>query len=125
MITSIGGKWTTYREMAEDALDEGIRIGKLEDRSCRTKEISFWVSDLDKNHLTKSIAQTPSGEVDTLSYSYMVTAEDVLYAILEEYALTIEDILSRRIRLLIFDAKAAIQMASKVENLLVIGLRAE
>lgn len=125
MITIIGGKWTTYREMAEDAVDEAIERGFLEDRPCRTKDISLWVSELDKNHHTKSIVQTPSGEVDTLSYSYMVTAEDVLYAIREEYALTIEDILSRRIRMLIFDAQAAIQMAPKIANILEIELGAD
>src|SRR5690625_7220966 len=73
----------------------------------------------------KSIPKTPYRKVDSISYSYMVTKEDVLYAIREEYALTIEDILSRRIRLLIFDAKAAIQMAPKIANILEIELGAE
>lgn len=125
MITIIGGKWTTYREMAEDAVNEAIKQGLLPDRQCRTKEIFIWVSDLDRNNLTKTIAQTPSGEVDTLSLSYMVTAEDVLYTIREEYALTIEDILSRRIRLLILDAQAAIRMAPKIANILELELGPE
>src|SRR5690625_7224523 len=73
----------------------------------------------------KSIPKTPYRKVDSISYSYMVTAEDVLYAIREEYALTIEAILSRRIRLLIFDAKAAIQMAPKIANIVEIELGEE
>lgn len=122
LITIIGGKWTTYRKMAEDAVDEAIRQELLPDRPCRTKDVFIWVSELDKNNLTKTIAQTPSGEVDTLSLSYMVTAEDVLYTIREEYALTIEDILSRRIRLLILDAQTAIRLAPKIANILEVEL---
>jgi len=39
LITIAGGKWTTFREMAEQTVDKAIEVAKLEPRACKTKEI--------------------------------------------------------------------------------------
>ena len=39
MITITGGKWTTYRKMAEDTVDKAIQVGQLEPKPCSTKDL--------------------------------------------------------------------------------------
>src|SRR5262249_50889066 len=39
LLTICGGKWTTYRHMAEDTVDHAITLGKLDEKSCHTKDL--------------------------------------------------------------------------------------
>lgn len=42
LVFASGGKWTTYREMAEDAVDKAIEVGSLHySRECRTLDIGL------------------------------------------------------------------------------------
>ena len=91
MITIIGGKWTTYRRMAEDAVDRAIGLGRLTKKVCRTTTLPIWVSDLDRKYGLKKMEEEQYG-TDSLVSGYPWTKEDVRYMIQEEYAMTIEDI---------------------------------
>ncbi|MBY5957533.1 FAD-dependent oxidoreductase [Membranicola marinus] len=123
MITIIGGKWTTYRRMAEDAVDEAIKLGRLSEKTCRTDHLPVWVSALDKKY---GLGEEGNAEVKVESkvegneivVGYPWTAGDVRYMIREEYALTIEDILSRRMRLLVLDADRALKIAPEIGAML-------
>jgi glycerol-3-phosphate dehydrogenase len=106
MITITGGKWTTYRKMAEDVLDFAIQKNKLASRPCVTKELKLYgidkellpanVSNLDRSRLTSAIRTSVKNEM----------------------CLTVEDFLARRTRTLLLDARAAIELAPAVASLM-------
>lgn len=124
MITIIGGKWTTYRKMAEDAVDKAIALGRLPKKKCVTESLPLWVSELDRRYGLRFNQDTPEEDQDQSDRSavlvdgYPWTPDDIRYMIREEYALTIEDVLSRRTRLLILDAQAARQISPRIGQLL-------
>ena len=41
LVTIAGGKWTTYRKMAEDTLDQAIVVGDLDERPCLTADLQI------------------------------------------------------------------------------------
>lgn len=132
LISITGGKWTTYRKIAEDIIDKAITVHHLPNISCKTEKLSIHgnkiTSDLDReNHLyiygtdiRKIIAlQKNEPELnEKLHPDYDYTLAEVAWAIRYEMARTIEDVLARRVRLLFLDARAAIASSEKVANLL-------
>ena len=86
MITVTGGKWTTYRHMAEETIDKAERVGGLGPRVCKTLDLPL-----------------------------QCRAEpDIATAVREEMARTLEDYFARRTRALILDARATLDAAPKV-----------
>lgn len=130
LITITGGKWTTFRRMAQDTINKAIAIGKLPKASCKTKKLPIhgaiekvdrtshlYVYGADKSAIEKLIVQSPDlGE--KLHATLPFTKAEVVWAIRFEMARTVEDILARRVRLLFLDARAAIASASLVAELL-------
>jgi glycerol-3-phosphate dehydrogenase len=86
MITVCGGKWTTYRNMAEDCVNHAAKAGGLEERPCVTEFLDI----------------------------HGQPAADALQAVREEMARTVEDVLARRTRALFLNAREAIAMAPQV-----------
>ncbi len=130
LLTITGGKWTTYREMAQDAVDRAIGIGGLEPRRCRTKTLKLhgykkdvdrsrwdyvYGSDMDK---IKEIEKECPGNGDLLDPHYTFTVAHVIWAVREELAVSVEDVLARRVRALFVDARAAVRMAPKVASIM-------
>ena len=130
LVTITGGKWTTYRKMAEDTVDKVIQLGMLEKRECVTKNfhIHGYRPDPDlKNHLyiygsdipaIKALMETEPDMGEKLHPRYDYTAAEVVWAVREEMALTVEDVLARRVRLLFLDARAAVEVAPKVARII-------
>ena len=130
LITITGGKWTTYRRMAEDTINKAILIGKLPNVSCKTallqirgsKEAPHNTHHLniygsDQDSIQKLIIETPElGE--KLHFRLPYTKAEIVWAIRNEMARTIDDILARRVRALFLDAKAAIEVAPLVASML-------
>lgn len=129
LLTITGGKWTTYREMAEEIVDMCIKEGSLEDRKCETKNMkvhgykknvdrSKWdyVYGTDVEAINK-IAQENPEFAQLLDPEYTFTQAHVVWAVRSEMAQTVEDVLARRVRALFLDAKAAIKMAPKVAEI--------
>jgi glycerol-3-phosphate dehydrogenase len=126
MITIIGGKWTTYRQMGEDIINKALLSGGLEERECQTKNMPVhgYVKNVDRtDHLYVYGADIP--KLKTLLNNNPELAEplderlpykkfEVIWAVREEMARTVEDILARRIRALFLDAEASIAMAPTV-----------
>lgn len=106
LVSITGGKWTTYRKMAEDAVDNAIFISKQKKLDCITKTLPI------KNYSNSNI--NPLLLVENTSLS----SEEVAYFINEEMATTVEDILSRRIRLLLLDAELAIAAAPMIAQMM-------
>lgn len=138
LVTITGGKWTTYRKMAEDAVNNAVFVAKLEggksaaksrdkhaERKCITKDLP--IGDLGASKkLAEQLLKTDTkiGEYlkpDWASYpdpSYAIRAVDVVIAARCKYVKTVEDFLARRNRLLFLDARAAIEIAPAVGSIL-------
>lgn len=112
LITIAGGKWTTYRRMAEDCVDQAATIACLEDRPCFTRQLPIHRYDDDAEP-----RESPLHE--DLPY----TLRDVLRAVREEMARTLDDVLSRRLRALPLNARAATAIAEQAAGILAAELR--
>lgn len=121
LLTITGGKWTTYRKMAADAVDKAMEIAGLPPKPCATERLAL--ADT-RQRSGQSVAETlmaPGGVADTsrrLHANLPLIADDVLHAARHEMARTVEDVLSRRSRALLLDAKAAAEAAPTVAALL-------
>jgi glycerol-3-phosphate dehydrogenase len=92
LLTIAGGKWTTYRRMAEDCVDRAASLAGLPRRGCVTRDLPIhrWTDE-----------QPP-----------------LLRAVRDEMARTVEDVLARRTRTLFLDARAAIAQAPEAARVL-------
>ena len=116
MITIIGGKWTTYRKMAEDVLDMLFKTNKDQIVPCRTKNISLDIS-IEKKERISNLVENDDWLAERIHKKYSFLKADVFYSIKYEMASNIEDILARRTRLLFLDAKASIEAAPVVASI--------
>ena len=130
LMSVAGGKWTTYRNMAQDCVDQAATLADLPDRDCVTRTLnihgyhtnaanfgalSFYGTDaLDIQKLVGTDASLGQKLDAELSY----VAAEVVWAAREEMARTVEDVLARRTRALFLNAKAAVRMAPQVAALL-------
>jgi glycerol-3-phosphate dehydrogenase len=130
LLTIVGGKWTTYRHMAEDAVNHAVTLGKLEDRPCITRDLHIHgyqppaeadellkVYGSDAGAIRRLIDEEPELAKQLHSDLPQVAAE-VVWAARDEMARTVEDVLARRTRALFLNADAAIEMAAEVARLL-------
>jgi glycerol-3-phosphate dehydrogenase len=129
LLTICGGKWTTYRHMAEDCVDHAVMLGKLPDKDCVTKTLKVhgFSESKDKNHLhiygsdaekIRQLAQAEPGMQKQLHDRLPYIGAEVIWAVRAEMAQSIEDVLARRTRALFLDAKAAVDMAPLVASLM-------
>lgn len=130
MLTITGGKWTTYREMAEDIVNRGIKLKGLEERKCITADLKLhgYTEQVDRNHWDyvygsdieqiRSMIKEDSTLSTLLHPDYSFNHAHVIWAVRSEMAVTVEDVLARRARLLFLDARAAIEVAPKVASLM-------
>jgi glycerol-3-phosphate dehydrogenase len=130
LVTITGGKWTTYRKMAEDTVDHAIVLGGLEPRDCVTRELNihgFHTHPERFGHLAPYGSDAPAVEALLASDPALsrrlhprlpARAGEVVWAVREEMARTVDDVLARRTRSLILDARAAAEAAPKVAELM-------
>lgn len=104
LITITGGKWTTYRRMAEDAVDAAAKIGGLNAGKCVTET------------LTIDPPKTTGGE--RLHPDLPYTRDDVVRAIRDEMAMFHEDVLARRTRAQFLNERAASELVPLVEEIM-------
>ena len=115
LISVLGGKWTTYRKIAEDALNTAISINKLKKKKCKTERTKLFgfkrnVSWSDPMHVYGSMkkkVESLGGVNDnkSLSKKFYVSNNIIEWSIIHEMALTVEDILARRTRCVFLDSK--------------------
>jgi glycerol-3-phosphate dehydrogenase len=129
LITVAGGKWTTYRRMAEDVLDFAIREGMLDKRECVTRTVKLHGAPeaVGAGHLARygtdeaavvRLMQERPELAERIDAELEFTFAEVVYAVRHEMARTVEDVLSRRMRALLLDAKAAYRAAPAVAELM-------
>ena len=122
LLTVAGGKWTTYRRMAEDTLDFAIKQGALPARACVSGEVALRGATTSKaiedpylrEYGTDAAAVTALGMDTLIDAALPYTFGQVVYGARKEMARTVEDVLSRRTRALLIDAKAAVRAAPAV-----------
>lgn len=112
LITITGGKWTTYRRMAEDAVDKAINLSGLEPRYSITADLAI-----------AGFANKSCDTGERLHPDLPYTRSDIVRAVRDEMAQTVEDILARRTRALFLNAKAAIELAPAVAEIMATELR--
>jgi len=128
MVSSIGGKWTTYREIGEAIIDIAEKVGGFNARSCMTTTLpihgykqggdisadrSFYGSDF--LAINEMSGFGDSGTLNEKLHSDLsLRASDVIWAVQAEMARTVEDVLARRNRALFLDASASVEVAPKV-----------
>jgi glycerol-3-phosphate dehydrogenase len=130
VVTVAGGKWTTYRRMAEDAVDHAALLARLEERPCVTRglrihgyhetaeefgELACYGADAPA---VQALAARSPALAEKLHPELPYLAAEVVWAARWEMARTVEDVLARRTRALFLNAPAALAMAPKVAALL-------
>lgn len=129
LITITGGKWTTYRHMAEDVVDIAIASGNLKDVECKTKNLAIHgAAKIDFNEpmyyfgsdkpLVQSLANKDQSLNEKVHLSLPYIKAEIVWAVQQEMCMTVEDALSRRTRALLLDAAAAIECAPLVAELM-------
>ncbi len=129
LVTITGGKWTTYRRMAEDTVNTAIAQGSLPERACRTATLTIHgAMDVDFDdplhfHGTDAVAIRALADADAewgrqLHPGLPYLMAEIVWAVREELCMTVEDALSRRTRSLLLDARAAMACAGPVAALL-------
>jgi len=130
LITIAGGKWTTYRKMAEDAVDIAQTLGDLDARPCVTRELNIHGFH---RHAEKfgglagygsdaagieELAASEPGMGEAVHLRLALTRAEVAWFAREEMARTVDDVLARRSRALLLDARAAYEAAPAVAGIL-------
>lgn len=132
LVTVTGGKWTTYRAMAEDVLENCFAAGLLASRpGGATADLKLVGAQLPIHAVHHKISDAPglhlygseAAEVLSLPGAEKMlggglTEAMVRFAARYEYARTVEDVLARRSRLLFLDAALAKSLAESVADLL-------
>lgn len=131
LITIIGGKWTTYRKMAEDTIEKAIMLGGLPERDCMTHHLPIhgFRMDIDAYNDPMSpygifkeeilaLAEEEENHAGYLSEKLHIYKVQVVWAVRNEMARTVEDVLARRTRALFLDARESIRIAPEVAEIM-------
>jgi glycerol-3-phosphate dehydrogenase len=130
LITITGGKWTTYRKMAEDVIDQSELVGELTQRSCQTPalQIHGWTHEsISETNLIpygsdaqaiRTLMRRQSSLRQRLHPNLEYRQAEVIWQVRSEMARRVEDVLARRTRLLFLDAKASVECAPAVARLM-------
>ena len=125
MITLTGGKWTTYRRMGMDTVDKAVELHKLPVRPSVTEQLRLhgWADDAPADHWqvygadAKSI-QVLDGAQNVLDARLPYVEAEVRWAVRFEQARTVEDVLARRTRALLLNARASMAAAPRVAQIM-------
>lgn len=130
LLTTAGGKWTTYRHMAEDTVNQALDFGRLPERPCTTGDLKihgFHQSAEEFGALSvygsdapalQDLAREDASLAERLDPALPVIGAQVVWAARTEMARSVEDVLARRCRVLFLDAAAAVRMAPAVASVM-------
>ncbi len=107
MVSIIGGKWTTYRRMAENVIDLTLKKTKLPFVNSKTSDLKIknGLSDIDFSK-------------KSLSDDFFLSKEMIIHYVNNEMALNLDDIMSRRSRCLFLNIKESIRIAPMVVEIM-------
>jgi len=127
LVSILGGKWTTYRKMAEDIVNTAQSVGGLPERSCITHNLPIHGYDYNSDwsdalhvygtDIEKIKALDDQGN-DSLSKEISLTPNQILWAVREEMAMCVEDVLARRTRALFLNVEECIRLAPQIAKIM-------
>ncbi|HXI42452.1 MAG TPA: glycerol-3-phosphate dehydrogenase/oxidase [Bryobacteraceae bacterium] len=130
LITIAGGKWTTYRRMAEDCVNQAAMLAQLPEKACITQGLNIhgfhgnarrfgsrYVYGSDAPAV-EALMQADPALAKPLHPELPYTGAEVVWAVRFEMARTVEDVLARRTRALFLNAKAALALSPCVAELM-------
>jgi glycerol-3-phosphate dehydrogenase len=110
LVTIAGGKWTTYRAMAEDAVDRAVEVGGLSAPRSRTATLALRAGAADP-WSNDAVERAVMGVESVAGSSIETFVRD---AVRDDMARTVEDVMARRSRALVLDARGSIAQARAV-----------
>ena len=130
LISITGGKWTTYRKMAEDVMEIAVHKAGMNDKECVTKNLrihgykennsykaSLYYYGTDQDAIA-NLVKNDNSLAELIHPSLPYIRAEIVWAVRDEMCMTVEDALSRRTRALMLDAKAAIESAPGVASMM-------
>jgi len=129
LLSIIGGKWTSYRRMAEDTIDRAIKAGILEKRKCHSKDFRLATDNnslksgrlniygTGGTEIKEMISDQPSLGV-ALDKALPYTPAEIIWICRNEMPVMLEDVLARRTRSLFLDAATSLEIAPRVAGLM-------
>jgi glycerol-3-phosphate dehydrogenase len=130
LLTIAGGKWTTYRHMAEDCVDHAAMLAHLPEKPCVTRNLNVHGFHRQADNfgalavygsdalLIQDLIRAEPSLATPLHPALPYCGAEVVWAARVEMARTVEDVLARRTRALFLNARAAIEMAPEAARLL-------
>lgn len=131
LITIAGGKWTTYRKMAQDVIDQAETVACFETKPCNTHHLQIhgWTKQKPRKfpHLEfygadadgiEDLVAGDSSLAEPIHPDLPYIKAEVVWAARHEMARSVEDALARRTRSLLLGAQASIEAAPEVARLL-------
>ena len=126
LMSVVGGKWTTYRKMGEDTIDQAAKLANLTIRKSKTQNLpihgsirafqnndewSYYGSDIAP---VNQLANNDEQLLQKMHSDLPCRPVDVLWAVRSEMARNVEDVLARRTRCLLLGAKSSVEIAPAV-----------
>jgi glycerol-3-phosphate dehydrogenase len=129
LLSIVGGKWTSYRRMAEETIDKAIRAGMLPPAKCRTKNFPFYHNATllkddrlkiygDKAYEIEKITEQDPSTGKKLHPGLPYTKAEIIWICRNEMPVNIEDVLARRTRSLLLDVRASLGIAHEVAEIM-------
>ncbi len=134
LVTVTGGKWTTYRRMAQETVDVAVEEAVLDVRDCVTETLRLHgfdpsataaagLPDARRMYGTDRVALDALEQQDPqlatpLHAALSITGSEVVFAVRSEMARTVDDVLARRTRSLLLDARAALAISDRVAQIM-------
>jgi glycerol-3-phosphate dehydrogenase len=132
LVSITGGKWTTYRQMAEETIDRAAAVADLPQRPCNTRELPLIGAggsgtahdENDTMHFGSEREQALACASSRPELMERIHARlpyrrlDIVWSVRHEFARTLEDIMSRRTRSLLLDVRASLEAAPSVALLI-------
>jgi glycerol-3-phosphate dehydrogenase len=135
LVSITGGKWTTYRKMGEDTVNHAAAVAGLAEKTSVSARLRIhgwqeggaadppWdVYGTDAGELHNLAAEEPA-LAEPLHPNLPYLAVEVVWAVRHEWARSVEDVLARRTRALLLDARASMAIAPRVAELMAVELR--
>ncbi|GAA0877822.1 glycerol-3-phosphate dehydrogenase/oxidase [Algoriphagus jejuensis] len=134
LVSLTGGKWTTFRKMGEDTLEYYPKVTGLTIADSTSKDIllhgftksipdGHWAVYGSNAKLIQDLAKADTSLAEKIHPDFPNIMAEVVWAIRHEMAIKVEDVLSRRVRMLMLDAQAALDSAKKVADLMAVELK--
>ena len=125
LVSVVGGKWTTYRRMAEETLDKAAEAGLIEKKKCTTQKLQLADVNMLKeagrlaiygegyHEIFRMISEDPSSGLP-LHKKLPYTRAEILWICRNEMPVHIDDVLARRTRAILLNGNASAEIAREI-----------